>query len=252
MANSIVKHEYNGFSIPQQEGSGYVDLTKMASAGGKRVHDYLRLKSTKEYFKAFSRSAGIPADTLIVSVVDGPNEGRGTWAHPEIAIDFAQWVNVEFRIWANQTLRSIIANRVPTPQIPKPTDEERIAMIADAFKTLGLHNSPRHLQLAQDRVANLMGEQPLLAGSTEPRWLGVVEIAEDLGYKAAEVRKVCSPLGRAVAAWYRTEYNAEPETEGRLVNGRTTEVNVYQNIEDVRSLVQAWLGTKGLTNLSIA
>ena len=100
---NIVSHDYNGFAISQKQ-NGYVSLTDMAVASGKKVNDYLRLDSTVEYLEALSTDTGFPVSSL-VKVSKGGNAEQGTWAHPEIAIDFATWCNVHFRIWANRTLQ---------------------------------------------------------------------------------------------------------------------------------------------------
>ena len=105
----IIKHDYNG-SIISQDADGYVSLTDMAQAVGKRVNDYSRLSSTQEYIEALSVDTGIPASAL-VKTSKGGNEKQGTWAHPEIAIDFAQWCSPQFRIWANRTLKNAIEKR---------------------------------------------------------------------------------------------------------------------------------------------
>jgi|GEM_PF-7084574 len=45
-----------------------------------------------------SGSARIRADQLIIKVMTGPNEHRGTYGHPKIAINFAQWCSPEFAV----------------------------------------------------------------------------------------------------------------------------------------------------------
>lgn len=37
-----------------------------------------------------ARSLGIPGDLLTHSVVRGPNHERGTWVHPQVAVNLAQ------------------------------------------------------------------------------------------------------------------------------------------------------------------
>jgi hypothetical protein len=103
----IIKHSYNG-AIVSQELDGYVSLTDMAKASGKQVNDYLRLESTKAYLEGLSMETGNPVSSL-TRIVKGKSKQQGTWAHPEVAIDFAQWCNVPFRIWANRVLRGVIA-----------------------------------------------------------------------------------------------------------------------------------------------
>ena len=108
---TIIRHSYNGFDI-FQENDGYVSLTDMAKASGKLVADYLRLKETNEYIQGLSDDMGIPISSLI-QTVRGKGKNQGTWAHPEIAIDFAQWCSVPFRIWANRTLKKEISQQKP-------------------------------------------------------------------------------------------------------------------------------------------
>ncbi len=108
----IIKHSYNG-AIIFQEPDGYVSLTDMAKASGKQVNDYLRLDSTKAYLEGLSIETGFPVSSL-TRIVKGKNKAQGTWAHPEVAIDFAQWCSVPFRIWANRVLRGVISP--PKPQ----------------------------------------------------------------------------------------------------------------------------------------
>ncbi len=105
----IIKHDYNG-SIVSQDADGYVSLTDMSKASGKLVGDYLRLNSTQNYLDALSSDMGIPTSAL-VKVFKGGNDKQGTWAHPEIAIDFAQWCSPQFRIWANRTLKNVLEKR---------------------------------------------------------------------------------------------------------------------------------------------
>ncbi|MGA1256944.1 MAG: KilA-N domain-containing protein, partial [Candidatus Nanopelagicaceae bacterium] len=106
---NIIKHDYQGSTI-SQDADGYVSLTDMAKASGKLVADYLRLNSTQNYLEALSIDMGIPISALC-KTFKGGNDKQGTWAHPEIAIDFAQWCNPQFRIWANRTLKNALEKR---------------------------------------------------------------------------------------------------------------------------------------------
>jgi len=83
----------------------WVSLTDMAKATDKRVNDYTRLESTTQFLKEFESIAGIP---VMVSNVGGAPEMTGTWAVEEVAIDFAAWCNVSFRIWVTQQIRTLM------------------------------------------------------------------------------------------------------------------------------------------------
>jgi hypothetical protein len=105
----IKNHDYKGFAIAQRN-DGYVNITKLAQSEGKRLNDYSRLKTTVDFIEALSVSTGISALTLVQFDSSTSND-RATWAHPIVAMDVAQWVSVDCRIWANTTLVRIVANR---------------------------------------------------------------------------------------------------------------------------------------------
>lgn len=114
MASKIIKHDWNGHSISQKIDDGFVNLTDMCKAEGRRVGDYLDLPSTKVYIVALAEHLGLLPENLVVR-----KEGRGggTFAHPDIAIDCAQWINISFRIWANTTLRQVIEASAISPDV---------------------------------------------------------------------------------------------------------------------------------------
>lgn len=134
---NLVTHDWNGSAIAQlaettkiskyDVPAGYVNATQMCQACGKKWAHYASLDSTKDYWNKLSTDIGIPISELVVSIKGGNNkEIQGTWTHPEIAIDLAQWVNVEFRIWANRALRQIMSGQKQSVQIV--TQREPIAL----------------------------------------------------------------------------------------------------------------------------
>ncbi len=131
MTTTIVKHQFEDHSIGQREQDGYVNLTQLCKAGGKKVSHYMLLDSTKELLSALAEDAGITAtdnhagSSHFVEVIQGAGKAQGTWAHPEVAIDCAQWVSVNLRIWANRTLVKIISGG----SIEQPDLEQRVQAI---------------------------------------------------------------------------------------------------------------------------
>lgn len=120
---NLVTHDWNGSAIAQLSQAtkiakydvpgGYVNATQMCKACGKAWADYAKIDSTKTYWEALSADMNLCISALIISIKGGNNKQvQGTWVHPEIAIDLAQWVSVEFRIWANRTLKKVIGEQV--------------------------------------------------------------------------------------------------------------------------------------------
>src|SRR4051812_7408867 len=95
---ALVPHSYQGALIQQRLNDGYINATAMCKAAGKLLNDYTRLRSTQEFLVALSRSTGIPVHLLVRSILTGPNEHRGTWVHPQVAISLAQWLSADFAV----------------------------------------------------------------------------------------------------------------------------------------------------------
>lgn len=98
VATEVITHKVGTSLIPHRMTDGFVNGTFLCAACGKFIADYLRLESTKEFLVALSRSMGIPTDLLVVKVVNGKNEDRGTWVHPKVAIHLAQWCSPAFAV----------------------------------------------------------------------------------------------------------------------------------------------------------
>lgn len=90
---------WQGTAIQRREADGFVNATQMAKANGKHLPHYMANERTREYLQALSGSVGIPTDLLAVVTTTGPNELRGTWIHPRLAIDLARWISPAFAVW---------------------------------------------------------------------------------------------------------------------------------------------------------
>jgi hypothetical protein len=64
-----ITHEEDDQLIYMRSTDGYVNATAMCKAFGKRLNDYSRLDTTKEFVQELSSDAGIPADLLIVTQI---------------------------------------------------------------------------------------------------------------------------------------------------------------------------------------
>ena len=80
----------------------------------------MRLKGTKQLFVAFEKQPryrsmeaiisrkGQFSDTSDLRYHSENIEGQGTWAHPDIAIQFAQWCSPEFALWVSSQIRHLL------------------------------------------------------------------------------------------------------------------------------------------------
>lgn len=87
---------------------GYINITQIAKAAGKLVGNWVKAQDTQEYLAALSLDIPIEISTLLVTVQGrGDVVEQGTWAHPEVAIDFAAWCNKKFKIQVNRWINEL-------------------------------------------------------------------------------------------------------------------------------------------------
>ncbi|WP_455593038.1 phage antirepressor KilAC domain-containing protein [Bacteroides sp.] len=113
MNNSII-YSYQGSEISfiNKGESTMINATQMAKPFGKQVYEYLRLPSTKELINAITGKSRIAENHLVTTVRGGLNPG--TWLHENIALDFAQWLSVDFRLWCNDCIKELLRMGVVT------------------------------------------------------------------------------------------------------------------------------------------
>ena len=95
---SLVKHHVQGHIVPQRVPDGYIDATAMCQAAGKRLNNYLRSDTTKAFVSALEADTRIRATELIQVFRGGTPELQGTWVHPQVAINLAQWLSPRFAV----------------------------------------------------------------------------------------------------------------------------------------------------------
>jgi len=245
MANKIVQHEFNGNPIRQRVSDDYVSLTDMAKVEGKLIADYLRLESTKAYVQALSDAMGIPIGDLIVNK---PGSRTGTMAHPEIAMDCAQWVSMPLRIWANRTLVRVVKEGVSNQtQEHLPPADIRIDRFVGNLEKLGIDiSNPRFNQELQDfALDKILGSNRALPESKET-WAGVAEVAEEMGYQVSLVTRNRSQLGIYVAACG----GLQRRKEKRLCHGTKRDINLYLDCDDLRASISEFMDAKVLADSS--
>lgn len=127
----LVPHTYQGALIQQRINDGYINATAMCKAGKKLLADYLRQKSTQEFLSELSRSMGIPIHQLVRKIVLGANEKRGTWVHPQVAINLAQWVSPAFAVLVSEWVFEWLSGRDPAENTWKQF-EDRVSLVYDS------------------------------------------------------------------------------------------------------------------------
>ncbi len=92
----LIPHQVNGSIIDQRAKDGYINATALCQAAGKKWSHYWSILATQEFLAELATDAGIPASTLVQSVKGGIVQG--TWVHPQVAINLAQWLSAKFAV----------------------------------------------------------------------------------------------------------------------------------------------------------
>lgn len=146
---------YNDTPVSFQMGDGelMINATEMAKPFGKKVHEYLRLPSTNEIIRAIAGKPLIAENQIVKTVRGGLNPG--TWMHEDLAIDFAQWLSVDFRLWCNDRIKELF--RFGLTATDEMLDKARadpgfVAIVIDELKMSRLKTielEAKHEQLVQ-------------------------------------------------------------------------------------------------------
>ena len=107
-------------SVEFLRSGAYVRLNDIAKPFGKRLDNWMRLKTTKELFEAFKVDRSYNGAKAFYTIQGGntvPSDSRersetlaaqGTFVHHDIAIQFAQWCSPGFALWVSRQVRHLL------------------------------------------------------------------------------------------------------------------------------------------------
>ena len=126
---ALVPHTYQGSLISQRAVDGFINATAMCKAAGKEWNHYSSNATTKAFLLALKGSPGMSGDP-IQSIMNGANEGRGTWVHPQVAVHLAQWLSPEFAVKVSQWVVEWMSGRHPSERVWQQF-EDRVSLVYD-------------------------------------------------------------------------------------------------------------------------
>ena len=187
--------DWNGCLIGRRAADGYVNATAMCKANGKRWNHYISNDRSQAYIVALTAalrlagnpadptSAGFPADP-IQTVCTGPNDLRGTWVHPRLAVDLARWISPHFAVWMDGWILEQLQPAPPPQPAPLPRPQPTTQQLTSE---------------AYFRSANFQ------------RLIWDLAVVYDQGHKGSFTPEICTAITMAGAALYRCfEFHATP------------------------------------------
>lgn len=229
---NLISRSWNGTPIQRRTTDGYVNATAMCKANGKEWKHYFETDRAHRYLDALSESVGIPTDLLFSSITTGSNDGRGTWIHPQLAVDLARWISAPFAVWMDSWFLEELSGRVSQvrevqPQLPDVLTTVQRSL--DLLERLGGVDDRAQLLLKDivlNHVARSAGGELLLPGT---RMLSLQEAFSEIGGATPhEASKLATKLGKHVKQLYKDENGRPPKTHKQLVNGRSCDVCDYE------------------------
>jgi len=231
MPHDLVSRAWNGTPISRRTADGYVNATAMCKANSKEWKHYFETDRAHRYLEALEGSVGIPTDRLFTSITTGPNEGRGTWVHPQVAVDLARWISAPFAVWMDGWFLEEVSQVRDTQPSYLPTTDvlqmvERSIGLLDRLGGL----DERASMLLRDVVLNETlkaagGSGPLLEATKE---FTLSEVLVQYGCPAHKATELATRIGRQVKALYRQDNGRDPKKQPQLVGGRRVEVALYE------------------------
>ena len=186
MTNLIV-FNYKGQGISRRD-DGFINLTQMCQANGKRLDVFMKTQKTKDYIKCLENSH----QTVVVYSEEGVN--GGTWGHPSLAINLARWISPEFAVWCDGHIFNLMSGNVviAQPQLPQTYLEALKALVA----------SEERLMLAQAEVEVLEEANQALSEAVDElfNYSSIIRIAKFNGiseehFKWHRLKTVSAQLG---------------------------------------------------------
>jgi len=105
---SIIDFGSNGIRFEKRGERVWVNLTDMAKASGKRIDNWKVNATTIEFLTALENSL----ESQVVLSIEGNTPSSGTWAIEEVAIEFAGWCSVQFKIWMLTQIKTLLSEGI--------------------------------------------------------------------------------------------------------------------------------------------
>jgi hypothetical protein len=116
---------------------GYVNVTALCKASNRRIDNWKGTKESKALLQAFKVIPGNQGITSLVAIKGNSSEiNQGTFAHPDIAIQIAQWCSPKFALQVSGWIRELLitgkvefGNEKTDKEIEYISEQKRLSLV---------------------------------------------------------------------------------------------------------------------------
>lgn len=124
--STIFNYNGNNVAFIKTSYGILINATDMARPYNKRPVDYLRQIYVNELVSTIVSQTHISEDQLVIKMRGSSENGGGTWLYEDVAIDFAQWLDVKFKVWCNSKIKELLTTGlVKLPNFNNPPEAAR-------------------------------------------------------------------------------------------------------------------------------
>ena len=183
---------------------GYINATALCKSAGKLLGHYFANKVTKAFLDELSSVIGIPITTLVQVKQGGTPQEQGTWIHPDVAINLAQWISPKYAVLVAQTMRQFHEGKLQKPLLNKERALEAYDVFSFSFQVTKQihHNHNQAVLTANIATKKVTGTDVLeltesthLISAVQEQLLIPTEIGVRLGLSAHKVNSLLEEKG---------------------------------------------------------
>ena len=234
MQNLITKNYLgNNISFKLVNGHVYADANKMAAGfgGSQKLADWKRSENTKRYIAALEERME-NSHMLIQSSDIRADKGGGTWIHEKLILNFARYLNVEFELWCDEQITTLL--REGEVKIKSPvSDEAKKKRLEIMEKNANVRMSKQYTKLAELTPNERHREVLIALGANTLSNKEVLPLPklEQKSYTAEEIGKVLGISANMVGR-LANKYNLKTERYGYWAQDKAKNCN--KTIESFR------------------
>ena len=186
----LINHNLDNNLVCQRKDNGYINATALCKACDRKIATYLRAETTKEFLNALSFEVQICTTDLVITRKSGSCKFQGTWVHPYVAINLAQWASPKFAVAVSKWVFDWF-NGQKTPEV-EPAEQKALPPYnPTAVEMVGEFIQNRNL------IRSLEAKNALIKENLVPLLDDYSRITDEQGRTLAQVRN-----------YYRVNYDA--------------------------------------------